>query len=76
MKNFSELDEINIKLQNLQNTKKMLQREDQSRKERTRRLIQTGALAEKYFNIATLTLEEKENFFKTASEIVKYKNST
>lgn len=34
------------------------------RKDRARRLIETGALAEKYFNLHNLSLEEREELFK------------
>ncbi|MFC5714399.1 hypothetical protein ACFPU1_16760 [Thalassorhabdus alkalitolerans] len=40
------------------------------RKQRTRRLIQKGALAEKYFNIEHLTVEETEEVFKIFSAYV------
>lgn len=43
------------------------------RKERTRRLIQKGALAEKYFDIEDLSVEETEQLFKMVSAFVKEK---
>lgn len=40
------------------------------RKERARRLIETGALAEKYFSLNNLSIEEREELFKMFSEFV------
>lgn len=40
------------------------------RKERARRLIETGALAEKYFELDGLTISEKEELFKMFSAFV------
>ena len=47
----------------------------ESRKERTRRLIQKGALAEKYFDIEDLTTEETEELFSTFSSFIKEKKN-
>lgn len=41
------------------------------RKTRTRRLIQKGALLEKYFKIDNLSVEETEEFLKQFSSYVK-----
>lgn len=41
------------------------------RKARTRRLIQKGALLEKYFDIDNLSVEETEEFLQQFSEYVK-----
>ncbi|EJR49133.1 hypothetical protein IIO_06617 [Bacillus cereus VD115] len=41
------------------------------RKERTKRLIQTGALCEKYFEISHLDIFEKEEVFKIFSSYIK-----
>ena len=40
------------------------------RKERARRLIQTGALAEKYFDIENLSMDEREVLFKMFSQFI------
>jgi len=42
----------------------------QYRRDRARRLIETGALAEKYFEIEDLSLTEKEELFKSFSNFV------
>ncbi|MBC1920482.1 hypothetical protein HCJ46_17155 [Listeria booriae] len=79
-----ELQKIENKISLLKRKEKtlLLQKNKQSRKERTRRLIQTGALAEKYMSIEHLTIEEKEEVFKMFSSYIndklpqKYKRST
>jgi len=43
----------------------------EKRKVRTKRLIETGALAEKYFGIEDFTIEQREIVFQTFSEFVK-----
>lgn len=40
------------------------------RKERARRLIETGALAEKYFELDGLTITEREEIFKMFSDFI------
>ncbi|MGH2105137.1 hypothetical protein [Aerococcus urinaeequi] len=60
-------EQTNIKksFQELNRIQQQIQREKiRERKERTRRLIQKGALAEKYFQIENLTPDETELFFK------------
>ena len=42
-----------------------------NRKQRTKRLIEKGALLEKYFEIDYLTFEETEDFLKIFSEYIK-----
>jgi hypothetical protein len=42
-----------------------------NRKQRTKRLIEKGALLEKYFEIDYLTVEETEDFLKIFSEYIK-----
>ena len=44
-----------------------------SRKERTHRLIQKGALVEKYFDIAHLSVEETEELLQIFAAFVKEK---
>ncbi|PFW05311.1 MULTISPECIES: hypothetical protein [Bacillus] len=41
------------------------------RKERTKRLIQTGALCEKYFEISHLDISDREEVFKIFSSYIK-----
>ena len=41
-----------------------------ARKERARRLIETGALAEKYFEMQNLSISEKEEVFKMFSAFI------
>lgn len=60
-------EQTNIKksFQELNRIQQQIQREkNRERKERTRRLIQKGALAEKYFQIENLTPDETELFLK------------
>ncbi|WP_105957313.1 hypothetical protein [Apilactobacillus quenuiae] len=42
----------------------------QERKARSRRLIQKGALLEKYFNINNLSVKETEDFLKIFAEFI------
>ena len=42
-----------------------------NRKKRTKRLIEKGALLEKYFEIDYLSVEETEEFLKVFSEYIK-----
>ena len=58
--------------QQLNNQELKLQKEKQrSRKERTHRLIQKGALLEKYFNLYELNVEDTEIFLKEFSNKIK-----
>lgn len=61
-----KLSEINIKLNQLKAQKQALLKKENERlrKQRTRKLIQFGALIEKYFNCEDLTPEEFEIFLK------------
>jgi len=71
------LDKINEKLNELKARRTSLAREVkyadsiERRKQRTRRLVQTGALAEKYFNLEHLTIDEREEVFKIFSPYIK-----
>lgn len=56
--------ELSIKRTELSDSQK-------ARKERTRKLIQKGALLDKYFNIEHLSIDETEELLKTFSEFVK-----
>lgn len=67
-------EQTNIKksFQELNHIQQQIQREKiRERKERTRRLIQKGALAEKYFQIENLTPDETELFFKKIIQKIK-----
>lgn len=58
--------------QQLNNEKLKLQKEKQRlRKERTHRLIQKGALLEKYFDLHETTVEDTEMFLKELSKKIK-----
>ena len=61
-----KLLDLNKKLEQLQNQKKAIQARvnKQNRKARTRRLIQIGVLAEKYFDCTDIEPEEFENLLK------------
>ncbi|UOR14096.1 hypothetical protein [Halobacillus amylolyticus] len=43
---------------------------DKERKKRANRLIQTGALAEKYFEMEHLTMEDREELFKVFANYI------
>jgi len=67
-------EQTNIKksFQELNRIQQQIQRKKiRERKERTRRLIQKGALAEKYFQIENLTPDETELFFKKIIQKIK-----
>ena len=61
------------KIKALENKKKAMERalHRQDRKGRTRLLIQTGALCEKYFDMEDLSLSEREDVFKFFSSYIK-----
>lgn len=69
----SDLELLDFKEKTLEEKKKMIERKlhYNSRKARTRRLIQTGALVEKYFDIEHLSIEDKEELFKLFSAYIK-----
>lgn len=69
----NELEKINLRIENLENRKKALTKaiENTDRKQRTRRLIQTGALCEKYFEIEHLSIEDREEVFKIFANFFK-----
>ncbi|MEK3981574.1 hypothetical protein MKY37_21430 [Psychrobacillus sp. FSL K6-2836] len=71
-----ESNDLKAKINQLQQKKKQLETETrrklswEKRKARTKRLIETGALAEKYFGIEDFTIEQREKVFQTFSEFV------
>ena len=77
--NLAKSQELKKQITDLQKRKNQLQNETQrrvsweQRKARTKRLIETGALAEKYFGMENLTIEQREKVFQTFSEFVKSK---
>ena len=72
-----ESKDLKEKITQLQQKKKQLENDTrrklswEKRKARTKRLIETGALAEKYFGIEDFTIEQREKVFQTFSEFVK-----
>lgn len=78
------LSSIDKKIKQLEERKKRIVHltSEKERKQRTNRLIQTGALAEKYFGIEHLTIEHREELFKIFAEFIsknkpeKYKTNT
>lgn len=77
--NLVKSQELKKQITDLQKKKHQLQNETQRRvswehrKARTKRLIETGALAEKYFELDDFTIEQREKIFQTFSEFVKSK---
>ena len=69
----NDIDKLDLKIKFLQDKKKALSKSVnyEERKKRTRRLIQTGALAEKYFNIEHLSIENRENLFSMFADYIK-----
>ena len=70
----NELQDINNKIKKLKIQKNILRANSEQnikRKNRTKRLIEKGALLEKYFEIDYLTVEETEEFLKIFSEYIK-----
>ncbi|WP_394189531.1 hypothetical protein [Paenisporosarcina quisquiliarum] len=71
--------ELQEKVKSLQQKKKRLENEAlrkvswENRKARTKRLIETGALAEKYFGLEELSVEDREKVFQMFSGFVKSK---
>lgn len=70
----NELKKINDKINKLEIQRNILNNNSSNninRKKRTRRLIQKGALLEKYFDIDYLSVEETEELLKVFSEYIK-----
>ena len=68
-----ELKTIEAKIEKLKVQQRILKaqsNENLDRKERTRRLIQKGALLEKYFDVGHLSPEETEEFLKVFAAYV------
>ena len=68
--------ELKLRITELKRKKNRLQNEAkrraswEQRKARTKRLIETGALAEKYFGLEQLSVAEREKVFQTFSAFV------
>lgn len=72
----NKIDKIDRQIDKLEIEKKVLMRNinnQLSRKDRTRRLIQIGALSEKYFDLKKNDLDEIELIFSQFSNYVKSK---
>ncbi|MBV4417009.1 DUF3847 domain-containing protein [Clostridium tyrobutyricum] len=69
----NDIEKLDLKIRYLEDKKKALSKSVsyEERKKRTRRLIQTGALAEKYFNIEHLSIEDREAIFSMFAEYIK-----
>ncbi|MGH2123071.1 hypothetical protein, partial [Enterococcus faecalis] len=70
----NHLNDINKRIEKLKIQKNILRANSEqniNRKRRTKRLIEKGALLEKYFEIDYLTVEETEEFLKIFSEYIK-----
>ena len=69
MNEYEKIKKIDEKIKSLEDEKKKLNSNNNltKRKERTRHLIQLGALAEKYFNLYCFSLEEIEEILKKYS---------
>lgn len=69
----NDIDTVEYKIKILEDKKKSIEfsLHRQDRKERTRLLIQTGALCEKYFDIEHLALSDREEVFKLFSSYIK-----
>jgi hypothetical protein len=73
-KNLNDIDErISVLKKKKRQLEKELEyrQENEERKKRTRRLIETGALVEKYFEInPELNMEDREELFKMFSNFI------
>lgn len=70
----NDLNDINKRIEKLKIQKNILRSNSEqniNRKRRTKRLIEKGALLEKYFEIDYLNVEETEEFLKIFSEYIK-----
>ncbi len=66
------ISEIDLRIRQLEERKRKIAYTDsqKERKKRANRLIQTGALVEKYFECSHLSLEEKEELFSIFSTYI------
>lgn len=69
----NQVNKLDQQIEHLERKKKIYEHSlsKESRKERTRRLIQVGALAEKYFELDGNDLHDVEEIFKQFSSYVK-----
>lgn len=60
------ITETDLRISQLEERKRTILRltQERARKKRANRLIQTGALAEKYFELTPLSIQEREELFK------------
>lgn len=70
----SEITRLNKKINRLQQQAKSMQKfqRDRHRRERTRRLIEIGAMAQKHFELENNTLPEIEEILIMFSEYVRF----
>lgn len=72
----TEIEKINDEIKRLKKQQNSLKKsqeakiKSENRKKRAHRLIETGALAEKYFNLNNLSISEREELFKMFSTFV------
>lgn len=66
------ISDIDRKIKQLEERKNRITRlaSEKERKQRASRLIQTGALAEKYFGIEHLSIEKREELFKIFADFI------
>ncbi|MFE9279128.1 hypothetical protein ACQKLN_29360 [Paenibacillus glucanolyticus] len=78
MKKKHPISDIQKRIDQLEERKKNILRltKERERKKRANRLIQTGALAEKYFELGSLSIEEREELFKIVSKAPRFNTST
>ncbi|WP_279145802.1 hypothetical protein [Clostridium tyrobutyricum] len=69
----NKIDRLDLKIKLLEEKKKALSKYvvSEERKKYTRLLIETGKLAEKYFNIEHLNIEEREKLFSIFADYIK-----
>ena len=69
------ISDIDKRISQLEERKKYILRltKERERKKRAHRLIQTGALAEKYFELEHLSIEEREELFKIFANLINRK---
>ncbi|MDR6726117.1 vacuolar-type H+-ATPase subunit H [Paenibacillus amylolyticus] len=66
------ISDMDKKIEQLEERKSRIVRlaSEKERKQRANRLIQTGALAEKYFGIEHLSIKKREELFKIFSDFI------
>lgn len=69
------ISDLQKRIEQLEERKRQILRlaKERERKKRAHRLIQTGALAEKYFELEHLTIPEREELFKIFANYINEK---